>query len=99
MIRDPDVHRRVLEEVLTFAQENGFNVRGLIRSPVLGPKGNVEFLAWLTTTEAHDDCTPVRDDQRIVSGLRLPRRQIILLTASTFRCTGKLKGFSRFQSH
>ncbi len=48
VIRDPDVHRRVLEEVLTFAQDNGFSVRGLIRSPVLGPKGNVEFLAWLT---------------------------------------------------
>jgi 23S rRNA (cytidine1920-2'-O)/16S rRNA (cytidine1409-2'-O)-methyltransferase len=50
VIRDPDVHRRVLEEVLTFAQENGFSVSGLIRSPVLGPKGNVEFLAWLGTT-------------------------------------------------
>jgi 23S rRNA (cytidine1920-2'-O)/16S rRNA (cytidine1409-2'-O)-methyltransferase len=50
VIRDPDVHRRVLEEVLTFAQDNGFNVRGLIRSPVLGPKGNVEFLAWLGLT-------------------------------------------------
>jgi len=47
VIRDPEVHRRVLEEVLTFAQENGLTVRGLIRSPVLGPKGNVEFLAWL----------------------------------------------------
>jgi 23S rRNA (cytidine1920-2'-O)/16S rRNA (cytidine1409-2'-O)-methyltransferase len=47
VIRDPEVHRRVLEEVLTFAQENGFVVKGLLRSPVLGPKGNVEFLAWL----------------------------------------------------
>jgi 23S rRNA (cytidine1920-2'-O)/16S rRNA (cytidine1409-2'-O)-methyltransferase len=44
----------VLEEVLTFAQENGFGVSGLIRSPVLGPKGNVEFLAWLNTIEMHD---------------------------------------------
>lgn len=50
VIRDPDVHRRVLEEVLTFAQENGLIVRGLIRSPVLGPKGNVEFLAWFGKT-------------------------------------------------
>jgi 23S rRNA (cytidine1920-2'-O)/16S rRNA (cytidine1409-2'-O)-methyltransferase len=48
VIRDPEVHQRVLEDVLTFAQENDFVVRGLIRSPVLGPKGNVEFLAWLT---------------------------------------------------
>lgn len=50
VIRDPEIHRRVLEEVLTFAQENGLTVRGLIRSPVLGPKGNVEFLAWLGLT-------------------------------------------------
>ena len=50
VIRDPNVHRRVLEEVLTFAQVNGFSVDGLIRSPVLGPKGNVEFLALLVLT-------------------------------------------------
>lgn len=47
VIRDPAVHRAVLSEVLAFAQTTGFGVRGLIRSPVLGPKGNVEFLAWL----------------------------------------------------
>jgi 23S rRNA (cytidine1920-2'-O)/16S rRNA (cytidine1409-2'-O)-methyltransferase len=54
VIRDPGVHRRVLEEVLTFAQDNGFAVRGLIRSPVLGPKGNVEFLAWLNKAGMQD---------------------------------------------
>ncbi len=47
VIRDPQVHRRVLDEVLTFAEQTGFRVHGLIRSPLLGPKGNVEFLAWL----------------------------------------------------
>jgi 23S rRNA (cytidine1920-2'-O)/16S rRNA (cytidine1409-2'-O)-methyltransferase len=47
VIRDPAVHKAVLAEVLTFAQAHGFAVRGLLRSPVLGPKGNVEFLAWL----------------------------------------------------
>jgi 23S rRNA (cytidine1920-2'-O)/16S rRNA (cytidine1409-2'-O)-methyltransferase len=47
VIRDPAVHRSVLTEVLTFAQSQGFAVRGLARSPVIGPKGNVEFLAWL----------------------------------------------------
>jgi 23S rRNA (cytidine1920-2'-O)/16S rRNA (cytidine1409-2'-O)-methyltransferase len=48
VIRDPEVHKQVLEDVLIFAQSEGLAVRGLIRSPVLGPKGNVEFLAWLT---------------------------------------------------
>ena len=48
VIRDPDIHRRVLEEVLGFAVETGYHVRGLVQSPIHGPKGNVEFLAWLS---------------------------------------------------
>ena len=47
VIRDPEIHRQVLLDVLAFAQNEGFGLKGLIRSPVLGPKGNVEFLAWL----------------------------------------------------
>jgi 23S rRNA (cytidine1920-2'-O)/16S rRNA (cytidine1409-2'-O)-methyltransferase len=47
VIRDPAVHRQVLEEVLAFAEAQGYTPRGLIRSPLLGPKGNAEFLAWL----------------------------------------------------
>jgi len=47
VIRDPEIHRQVLVDVLGFAQGEGFCVRGLIKSPLLGPKGNVEFLAWL----------------------------------------------------
>ncbi len=54
VIRDPAVHRAVLSEVLAFAQTTGFGVRGLIRSPILGPKGNVEFLAWLRLGEKGD---------------------------------------------
>ncbi len=47
VIRDPAVHQAILVDVLTFAQAHGFSLCGLLRSPVLGPKGNVEFLAWL----------------------------------------------------
>jgi 23S rRNA (cytidine1920-2'-O)/16S rRNA (cytidine1409-2'-O)-methyltransferase len=47
VVRDPKVHARVLTEVLTFAQNIGFTVRGLTRSPLKGPAGNIEFLAWL----------------------------------------------------
>jgi 23S rRNA (cytidine1920-2'-O)/16S rRNA (cytidine1409-2'-O)-methyltransferase len=52
VIRDPEVHKAILVDVLSFAQAQGFGVRGLLRSPVLGPKGNVEFLAWLGVGEA-----------------------------------------------
>ncbi|MBN2304270.1 MAG: TlyA family RNA methyltransferase [Anaerolineae bacterium] len=49
VVRDPAIHRRVLHEVLSAAQESGYTVRGLARSPLTGPAGNVEFLAWLAT--------------------------------------------------
>ncbi len=55
VIRDPAIHRRVLEDVLAFAQKEGCAVRGLIRSPLTGPKGNVEFLAWLRFGEDGGD--------------------------------------------
>ena len=47
VIRDPEIHRQVLLDVLGFAQTGGFQIRGLIKSPLLGPKGNAEFLVWL----------------------------------------------------
>jgi 23S rRNA (cytidine1920-2'-O)/16S rRNA (cytidine1409-2'-O)-methyltransferase len=47
VIRDPGVHRRVVEEVIEAARADGCGLKGLIRSPLLGPKGNMEFLVWL----------------------------------------------------
>ena len=47
VIRDPEIHKQVLLDILGFAQNEGFQIRGLIKSPLLGPKGNAEFLVWL----------------------------------------------------
>lgn len=47
VIHDPLIHRRVLEEILEFALAQGYTLRGLIRSPLKGPKGNTEFLVYL----------------------------------------------------
>lgn len=47
VIRDPEIHRQVLTDVLNYAKEEGFVIQGLIRSPLLGPKGNAEFLVRL----------------------------------------------------
>jgi len=49
VIRDTKVHHKVLSEVLSFAESEGFVIRGLILSPIIGPKGNLEFLAYLST--------------------------------------------------
>ncbi len=47
VIQDPAIHRRVLLEILDFARAQQFAIRGLIRSPLKGPKGNIEFLIHL----------------------------------------------------
>ena len=45
IVRDPQKHARVIEEVNRAAQELGLQVRNVIESPIHGADGNVEFLA------------------------------------------------------
>lgn len=47
VVRDPAVHREVLEHFLNHAEESGFTVLDLDFSPVRGPEGNIEYLGWL----------------------------------------------------
>jgi len=54
VIRDPEIHKQVLLDVLGFAHTEGFQIRGLIKSPLLGPKGNAEFLVWLNDAELNE---------------------------------------------
>jgi 23S rRNA (cytidine1920-2'-O)/16S rRNA (cytidine1409-2'-O)-methyltransferase len=49
VVRNAQTHRQVLQSVLTWARDEGWIVRGLVRSPIKGPKGNIEFLVWLGT--------------------------------------------------
>ena len=46
VIRDPRVHERVLREVLAAAEAFGLGLQGLDFSPIRGPEGNIEFLAY-----------------------------------------------------
>jgi len=46
VVRDREVHRRVLTTVTDRARELGLGTRGVIPSPLRGPEGNREFLAW-----------------------------------------------------
>ena len=47
VVRDPTVHKEVLEHYLEHAQEAGFGVLGLTYSPIRGPEGNIEYLLHL----------------------------------------------------
>jgi len=49
VVRDPETHKEVLHTFMQHANDSGFYVQGLTYSPVKGPKGNIEFLGYLTT--------------------------------------------------
>ena len=57
VVRDPAVHREVIEKTLLMAQKEGYSVLGLTYSPVKGPEGNIEYLVYLQRSDA-----PTQDD-------------------------------------
>ncbi len=46
VIRDPTVHERVCAEAADWARAQGWDVLGLVQSPITGPQGNIEFLLY-----------------------------------------------------
>lgn len=47
VVRDKKVHTEVIEKIVSFCLNNGFSVIDLDYSPVKGPAGNIEYLAYI----------------------------------------------------
>jgi len=54
VVRSAEAHRGVIEEIEGFATGLGFHARGVIESPLMGPKGNKEFLIHLRLPARYD---------------------------------------------
>lgn len=52
VVRDENIHRQVLEDLISWSRDHEWRVVGLTVSPIRGPAGNVEFFLWLTTAPA-----------------------------------------------
>ena len=52
VVRDPEIHARIVREVEDAARAAGLETLGSIPSPVLGPEGNREFLLHLRVPRA-----------------------------------------------
>ncbi len=48
VVRDPKVHESVLEDVVSAMISLGFHLKDLSFSPIRGPEGNIEYLAYVT---------------------------------------------------
>lgn len=55
IVRDPAVHRQVIEQVIGYGEENGLHAAGLTYSPVTGTKGNIEYLLFMTKKLCDND--------------------------------------------
>lgn len=49
VVRDPDVRRHAVAQVMDASVQAGFIPSGLLASPIKGPKGNQEYLLWCVT--------------------------------------------------
>ena len=54
VVRDRDVHIRVIKEIVEFIPTIGFSLKGLDFSPIKGPEGNIEFLCFMQNTPGCD---------------------------------------------
>ena len=63
VVRDKNVHFEVIRNILDFASDNGFKILGLSYSPIKGPEGNIEYLAYLRKC---DKAIKVSDDEILI---------------------------------
>ena len=59
VVRDPEVHKEVIERIIEVAKDAGFMICGLDFSPIKGPEGNIEYLLWMRKGEGESDDTKV----------------------------------------
>ena len=64
IVRDPAVHRQVIENVIGYGEANGLYSWGLEYSPVTGTKGNIEYLLFMKKKKCDNtvDVNKIVDD-------------------------------------
>ena len=67
VVREPKIHRMVIEKVVSFSRELNFIPTGLTFSPVKGPEGNIEYLLWLSLDRSQTDAVTGEGIQSVVA--------------------------------
>ena len=72
VVRDPAIHKEVLDDFVSLTKQFGFKILGLTFSPVKGPEGNIEFLAHLSLDDVAgiepDTAAVVADAHEVLKG-------------------------------
>ena len=72
VVREPEIHREVLDTFVETVTGLGFTILGLTFSPVKGPEGNIEFLGHLTLEDVPgitpDTASVVAEAHQVLKG-------------------------------
>ncbi len=70
VVEKPELHIKAINNVLRSLQKSCYCARGLTFSETWGPKGNIEFLAYIYKKDDTNQCTEVIDDKIILEIVR-----------------------------
>lgn len=65
VVRDAKIHEEVIHTVINFALGIGYSLKGLTFSPIKGPEGNIEYLAYLI----NGDAGAVRETDKLIKDI------------------------------
>ncbi len=77
VVRDPNLRAQAVADVAQQAAGLGWSACGVVRSPLPGPSGNVEFFLWLRRTPA-----PRLDRERILAAVGADGDEAVVAVAS-----------------
>ena len=55
VVKNKKVHEEVISNVINFAKNIGYSIKGLTYSSIKGPSGNIEYLVWLSSQQTGEE--------------------------------------------
>lgn len=66
VVRDKEVHKEVIDKIISFLMEKNMKIIGLSYSPIKGPEGNREYLVYFSKDMNHQSDFDINDINKIV---------------------------------
>lgn len=67
VVRDINVHKEVVMDIITFLIKEDFNILGLSFSPIKGPEGNIEYLVYFSKNKNKESSFEIEDVEKVVN--------------------------------
>lgn len=67
VVRDINVHKEVVMDIVTFLIKEDFNILGVSFSPIKGPEGNIEYLVYFSKDKNKESVFEIEDIEKVVN--------------------------------